>query len=303
MVIYNSILDLVGKTPIVKLSKISQEIPGELFGKVESFNPGASIKDRVALHMIERAEQQGLLKGTSEIIEATSGNTGIGLALVCAVKGYSLTIVMPETMSPERRKIIQTFGAKVVLTPGKEGMKGAVQKAQEMAEKIEGSFIPNQFQNTHNPEVHRKTTALEVWNDMNQQLNAVIIGVGTGGTITGIGETLKKLDPQIKIIAVEPAGSPLLSEGKKGSHKITGIGAGFIPEILNKKIIDNIITVTDNEASETMKLLAKKEGIFAGPSSGAAVAAGLKYGKQVSNKKRIVIILPDSGERYLSEIV
>jgi cysteine synthase A len=303
MGIYNSVLELIGKTPIVRLKKIDKEFTGELYAKIESFNPGSSIKDRVALNMIDNAEQEGLLHPRSEIVEATSGNTGIGLAIVCASKGYSLTIIMPESVSLERQQILKTLGATVILTPGSEGMKGAIKKALEIARKNDNIFLPNQFRNSHNPEIHRKTTALEIWNDMNQRLDTVIIGVGTGGTITGIGEALKRLDPKIKIIAVEPAGSPMLSKGKKGHHNIPGIGPGFIPEVLNTDIIDRIITINDDEALGSLKLLARKEGIFVGISSGAVLAAALKYCKEIIRNERIVMVFPDTGERYLSQLV
>jgi cysteine synthase len=299
---YNNILETIGNTPIVRLNKIGKDVNAEFYVKLESFNPLSCVKERIALSMIEMAEQERLLTPDSTIVEPTSGNTGIGLAMVCAVKGYPLILTMPETMSIERRRILKALGAQLVLTPGSLGMKGAISKAQEMAENGKYVFLPQQFKNRANPGIHRKTTAVEIWEDMGHDLDVFVSGVGTGGTITGVGEVLKQKNPGIKIIAVEPEASPVLSGGQPGSHKIQGIGAGFVPDILNTKIYDRVITVSNEEAFEVTRELAKLEGIFAGISSGGALAGALKYARSVQNpkKEKIVIILPDTGERYLT---
>ena len=299
--IYDDISGTIGNTPLVKLRRISGGSAAEVYGKLESFNPLSSVKDRVAVAMIDDAEQQGLIGPESTIIEPTSGNTGIGLALVCAARGYRLIITMPDTMSMERQQMLAFMGAEVLLTPGKDGIRGSVQKAEEMLESIENSFMPQQFKNPANPRIHRETTAKELWEDSDGRVDIVVSGVGTGGTITGCGEVLKDLKPEVKMIAVEPAGSPVLSGGLPGAHRIQGIGAGFIPDILRVDLIDEIITVTDADAGETTKKLAKLEGIPAGISSGAATWAALQVAARPENEgKFIAVILPDTGERYLS---
>jgi cysteine synthase A len=301
MKIANSILDLVGKTPLVRLNKITKGCKADIVAKLEFFNPCGSVKDRIGLSMIESAEKLGLINKDTTIVEPTSGNTGIGLAFVCAVKGYKLVLVMPETMSVERRKILKSFGAKIILTPGKDGMRGAVAKATEIAKSHKNVFIPQQFANPANPEIHRKTTAIEIWNDTDGKIDIFVCGVGTGGTITGVGEVLKQKKPSLKIVAVEPESSAVLSGGKPGVHKIQGIGAGFVPKVLNKDIIDEIVKVKDEEAFYYGRKLAKEEGIFAGISSGAAVCAAIEVAKREENKgKLIVVIIPDLGDRYLS---
>lgn len=301
MKIYKDILSLIGNTPLVRLNRINEGLYGEIVVKLESFNPMSSVKDRIALAMIEAAEKEGVINNETTIIEPTSGNTGIGLALVCAVKGYRLILTMPESMSIERRKILKAFGAELVLTPRELGMKGAVEKAQELLKTIPNSFMPQQFKNKANPEIHKITTAEEIWNDTDGKVDIVVGGVGTGGTITGVGEVLKNRKPTVKIIAVEPKESPLLSGGEAKPHKIQGIGAGFIPEVLNIKIIDEIIQVSYEEAVHTARELVRKEGIFAGISSGAALFAALQVAQRHENSgKLIVVILPDTGERYLS---
>jgi len=301
MKIAEDITQLVGNTPLVKLNNICEGIESEIVAKLEFFNPCGSVKDRIALSMIEDAERKGFINKDSVIIEPTSGNTGIGLAFVCAQRGYKLILTMPESMSTERRKLLSLLGAEIVLTPSEEGMSGAIRKAEELLEKIPNSFMPQQFKNPANPEIHKKTTAEEIWNDTDGRVDIVVAGVGTGGTITGIAEFVKERKKECLIVAVEPENSPVLSGGSAGIHKIQGIGAGFIPDVLKRQLIDEIITVSDEDAIDTAKNLARKEGILAGISSGAAVYAAIKVGKRKENKgKLIVVILPDTGERYLS---
>ena len=298
--IASSILDLIFNTPIVKLNRIVDTDMAEIYAKLESYSPGGSVKDRIALSMILDAEKKGLLKPGSVVVEPTSGNTGIGLALICAVKGYKCILTMPESMSLERIYILKSFGAEVILTPAVEGMDGAVKKAEEILRKTKNAFMPQQFKNPANPEIHKKTTAQEILASMNSKIDAFVAGVGTGGTITGVGEVLKKKISDIKIIAVEPENSAVLSGKKPGPHKIQGIGAGFVPDVLNKKVIDRIITVKDEEAYQTSQKLARYEGIFCGISSGAACFASLKIAKELGKNKKVVVIFPDTGERYFS---
>ena len=301
--VYDSILDLVGKTPLVELKRIEEKegLQAKLIAKVESFNPAGSVKDRIAKAMIEDAEAKGLLKEGSVIIEPTSGNTGIGLAAAATVKGYRMILTMPETMSVERRNIVKAYGAEVVLTDGTKGMKGAIEKADELAKEIPNSFIAGQFVNPANPETHKKTTGPEIWEDTDGAVDIFVAGVGTGGTITGTGEYLKEKKPEVKVVAVEPASSPVLSEGVSGSHKIQGIGAGFVPETLNTGIYDEIIKVENEDAFETGRYLAAEEAILAGISSGAALYAAIQLAKREENKgKTIVVLLPDNGDRYYS---
>lgn len=301
MKIYDSIIDCIGGTPLVRLNHVASELKCTLLGKIESKNPGGSVKDRICLSMIQDAEKKGIIDRDTVIIEPTSGNTGIGLALISAVKNYHLILTMPESMSIERRRLLKAYGAKLVLTPAKEGMKGAINKAKEMAAQTSNAFIPQQFQNPANPKIHRETTGPEIWNDTEGKVDILVSGVGTGGTLTGTAEYIKPLKPEFKAIAVEPFSSPVLSGGKPGSHKIQGIGAGFIPKVLNVKLIDEIIKVKYADATKTSRLLAKKEGILAGISSGAATYAALQVGKRQENKdKMLVVILPDTGERYLT---
>lgn len=301
--VYDSILDLVGKTPLVELKRIEEKegLQAKLIAKVESFNPAGSVKDRIAKAMIEDAEAKGLLKEGSVIIEPTSGNTGIGLAAAATVKGYRMILTMPETMSVERRNIVKAYGAEVVLTDGTKGMKGAIEKADELAKEIPNSFIAGQFVNPANPATHKKTTGPEIWEDTDGEVDIFVAGVGTGGTITGTGEYLKEKKPEVKIVAVEPASSPVLSEGVSGPHKIQGIGVGFVPETLNTSIYDEIIKVENEDAFETGKYLAAEEAILAGISSGAALYAAIQLAKREENKgKTIVVLLPDNGDRYYS---
>jgi cysteine synthase A len=299
--IAKDVTELIGNTPLVRLNKIAEDVNAEIVGKLEFFNPCGSVKDRIGVSMINAAEKEGLLKRDSIVVEPTSGNTGIALAFVCAVKGYRLILTMPDTMSMERRSMLKAFGAEIVLTPGSEGMTGAVKKAEEILKKNSKAFMPQQFKNPANPEIHRKTTALEIWRDTDGKVDILISGVGTGGTITGVAEVIKKKKPSFKAIAVEPADSPVLSGGQPGSHKIQGIGAGFVPEVLNRDIIDEIIQVTNQQAMHCARRLAKEEGIFAGISSGAAVHAGIQVAKREENRgKLIVVVLPDLGDRYLS---
>lgn len=294
------ILSLIGNTPLVKINKLTDPGDAEIYAKLEGFNPGGSVKDRIALNMIEVAEKEGRLKKGGTVIEPTSGNTGIGLALVCAVKGYKLILTMPESMSVERRQLFTAYGAEVILTPADRGMMGAVEKAEEIYLKNRDFFMPQQFENPANPDIHRKTTAIEIINALGGVPDAFVAGVGTGGTITGVGEVLRERKKDILIVAVEPAGSPVLSGGNPGKHRIAGIGAGFFPGVLNTKIYDEIITVTDEDAEEMTRRLASIEGILAGISSGAAMWAALKVAKRLGGGKRIVVILPDRGDRYLS---
>ena len=299
--IAGDLTELIGNTPLLRLQRLSQEAGAVIVVKLESFNPGGSVKDRIASHMIRRAEEEGLLKSDSVIIEPTSGNTGVALAFIAASRGYRLILTMPDTMSIERRSLLKAYGAERVLTPGTMGMRGAVQKAEKLANEIPGSFIPQQFENPFNPEIHRLTTAEEIWRDTDGQVDIIVAGVGTGGTITGIAQGIRPRRPQLKIIAVEPFESPVLSGGRPGPHKIQGIGAGFVPEVLELSLLDEIIKVTEDQAFETSRRLAREEGILAGISSGAAVFAALKAAGRRENKgKMIVAILPDTGERYLS---
>ena len=301
--VYTSADQLVGKTPLLELVHIekAEELEAKVLGKLEYFNPAGSVKDRIAKAMIDDAEQKGLLKDGSVIIEPTSGNTGIGLASVAAARGYRIIIVMPETMSVERRQLMKAYGAELVLTEGAKGMKGAIAKADELAKEIPGSFIPGQFVNPANPAVHKATTGPEIWEDTDGKVDIFVAGVGTGGTVTGVGEYLKSQNPNIKVVAVEPASSPVLSKGVAGSHKIQGIGAGFVPDVLDTKVYDEIIPVENEDAFATGKLIGKKEGVLVGISSGAAVWAAIQMAKRPENKgKTIVALLPDTGDRYLS---
>ncbi|HEY3297268.1 MAG TPA: cysteine synthase A [Armatimonadota bacterium] len=299
--IASNLTDLIGSTPLLRLNRVTEGVDADVVVKVESFNPGGSVKDRIGYAMIKDAEDKGLLKPGSVIIEPTSGNTGIALAFVAAARGYRIILTMPETMSVERRNLLAAYGAELVLTPGAEGMGGAIRKAEELAAEIPNAFIPQQFKNPSNPEIHRRTTAEEIWSDTDGKVDIIIGGVGTGGTITGIGEVLKARKPEIQIIAVEPFDSPVLSGGKPGPHKIQGIGAGFVPDVLNLKVVDEIFPVKNYEALQTGRRLAQEEGLLVGISSGAAAFAAVQIAKRPENKgKLIVAILPDTGERYLS---
>jgi cysteine synthase A len=299
--IYSDITKTIGNTPLVRLNRLTTGTGAEVLLKLESFNPLSSVKDRVGVALIDAAEKKGLVKKGTVIIEPTSGNTGIALAFVCAARGYKLILTMPETMSIERRQLLKIFGAEIVLTEGVKGMKGAIAKAEELAKTTPNSFVPQQFDNPANPEIHRKTTAIEVIKDTGGKIDYFVSAVGTGGTLTGVGEVLKKKIKGVKIIAVEPKDSPVLSGGKPGPHKIQGIGAGFVPKVLNKDIIDEIILVESDDAGNIARRLAKEEGIFAGISSGAALWAALEIAKRPEAKgKRVVVLIPDTGERYLS---
>jgi len=299
--IASNITELIGNTPLVRLNRMAEGLEATVVAKLESFNPCGSIKDRIGVSMIEAAERAGHITKDTVIVEPTSGNTGIALAFVCAAKGYKLVLTMPDTMSIERRRLLAVFGAELVLTPGSEGMPGAVRRAEEIAASLPQAFMPQQFKNPANPLIHRKTTAEELWRDTDGQIDILVAGVGTGGTITGVAEVIKKRKPQFKAIAVEPVDSPVLSGGKPGPHKIQGIGAGFVPEVLSLDLVDEIIKVTNEDAGETARRLAKEEGILAGISSGAAAWAALEVARRPENKgKLIVTVLPDTGERYLS---
>ena len=298
--------DLIGNTPLLELSNFNEthQLESKLIAKLEYFNPGGSVKDRIGDAMISDAEKRGILKPDSVIIEPTSGNTGIALAFVAAAKGYRLILTMPETMSMERRNLLKALGAELVLTTGSQGMKGAIAKAVELAAMTPNSFIPQQFKNPANPEIHRQTTAIEIWDDTDGEVDIFVAGIGTGGTITGVGEVLKERKPSVQVIAVEPSSSPVISGGSPGPHKIQGIGAGFVPDVLNRSVIDEIITVSNDAAFETSRELARSEGLLVGISSGAVVYAALQVAKRQENKgKIIVVILPDSGERYLSTLL
>ena len=304
MKIYKNILGSIGKTPLIQINKLTQGANATVVAKLEARNPGGSVKDRICLSMIEEVEKQGIIKPGATLIEPTSGNTGIGLAMVAAVKGYKLILTMPETMSIERRNLLKAYGAKLVLTPGPEGMGGAIKKAEELNANTPNSFMPQQFKNLANPKIHRETTGPEIWEDTDGKVDIVVAGVGTGGTITGIAQFIKPQKPEFKAIAVEPATSPVLSGGQKGPHKIQGIGAGFKPDVLNLDLVDEIFKVTDDQALQTAKQLAQKEGMLVGISSGAATYAAIEISKRPENKgKLIVVILPDTGERYLSTVL
>ncbi|MCI9489801.1 cysteine synthase A [Lachnospiraceae bacterium 48-42] len=303
MKVYERITDLIGGTPLLKLTNYiaGEKLDAEIYGKLEYFNPAGSVKDRIAKAMIDEAEEKGILKPGSVIIEPTSGNTGIGLASVAAARGYRIILTMPETMSIERRNLLKAYGAELVLTDGTKGMKGAIARAQELADETTDSFIPSQFTNAANPATHRSTTGPEIWEDTDGKVDIFVAGVGTGGTVSGVGEYLKSQNPEVKVVAVEPAGSPVLSKGTPGPHKIQGIGAGFVPDTLNTSVYDEVIAVKNEDAFETGRALARKEGVLVGISSGAAVYAASELAKRPENKGKIIVaLLPDTGERYLS---
>lgn len=297
---YENLIETIGNTPLVRINKLSKS--NNLYAKVEFFNPAGSVKDRIALAMIETAEKQGLINEDTTIIEPTSGNTGIGLALISAIKGYKIILTMPETMSVERRKLLAAYGAELVLTEGSKGMKGAIEKAEELHKKIANSFIPQQFKNPANPEKHYNTTAKEIWKDSEEKVDIFVAGVGTGGTVSGVGKYLKEQNKNIQIVAVEPESSPVLSKGIAGSHKIQGIGAGFVPDTFNKDVVDKIVTVSNENAIETARLSAKKEGLLIGISSGASLYAAINLANE-NLEKTVVALLPDTGERYLTSVL
>lgn len=301
MRIYNNVLEVIGNTPLIRLNRLTAGLNCTVTAKLESKNPGGSVKDRICLSMINEAEEKGLIKRDTVIIEPTSGNTGIGLAMVAAVKGYRLVLTMPDTMSVERRDLLKAYGAEMVLTPGADRMAGAVRKAEELASQTRNSFVPQQFKNLANPKIHRETTAVEIWNDTEGKVDILVAGVGTGGTLTGIADYVKPKKPEFKAIAVEPFNSPVLSGGKAGPHKIQGIGAGFVPDVLKRELVDEVIRVRDEDAMETSRSLAREEGLLVGISAGAAVFAALEVAKRKESEgKLLVVVLPDTGERYLS---